>query len=257
VIVSRPAAALVFNGSRLHVWTAIRTLGMLLLILGAACRATGPRPAETIPADDTDVTIVPITHATLQVRHGGDVIDVDPVSGVDYGSLPPATIVLVTDIHDDHFDTRGIGAVMGPHAQVIGPAVIPSPPRTVLMANGDKKKVGAVSIEAVPMYNVGGVTYHIKGRGNGYVIGIGGKRLYIAGDTACTPEMRALAHIDVAFIPMNLPYTMSPADAADCVKSFKPAIVFPYHYSGSSPQEFVDATAGSGVEVRLRNWYGR
>jgi L-ascorbate metabolism protein UlaG (beta-lactamase superfamily) len=226
-------------------------------MLGAACRAAGPQPPETIPADEGDVTIVPITHATLQVRHGSDVIDIDPVSGVDYSSLPLATIVLVTDIHDDHFDARGIGAVLGPNAQVIAPAAISSPPRTVPMANGDKTTIGGVSIEAVPMYNMRGETYHTKGRGNGYVITIGGKRFYIAGDTACTPEMRALEHIDVAFIPMNLPYTMSPAEAAECVKSFKPAIVFPYHYSGSNPQEFVSAMQGSGIEIRLRDWYRR
>jgi L-ascorbate metabolism protein UlaG (beta-lactamase superfamily) len=125
------------------------------------------------------------------------------------------------------------------------------------MANGDKKDVRGVQIEAVPMYNVHGETYHAKGRGNGYIVTIAGKRLYIAGDTACTAEMRALQRIDVAFIPMNLPYTMSPAEAAGCVKSFRPGIVFPYHYSGSNPQEFVSAMQGSGIDVRLRNWYRR
>jgi len=239
-------------------WTRTRIKGLLLmLVVSAACRATGPQPPETITGDDSDVTIVPITHATLQVRHGSDVVDIDPVSGVDYSSLPPATIVLVTDIHEDHFDARGIGAVVGPNAEVVAPAVIPSPPRTVLMTNGDKKDVRGVPIEAVPMYNVHGETYHTKGRGNGYIVTVGRKRLYIAGDTACTPEMRAFTHIDVAFVPMNLPFTMSPAEAADCVKAFKPAIVFPYHYSGSNPQEFVTATQGSGIEVRLRNWYRR
>jgi len=238
-------------------WSSLRPLGLLFLIVSAACRAAGPLPPETIPAEDGDITVVPITHATLQLRHGDDVIDIDPVSGADYSSLPPATIVLVTDIHDDHFDARGIGAVAHPNTAVVGPAVVPSPPRTVVMANGDKKSVGAVSLEAVPMYNTGGGTFHTKGRGNGYIITIGGKRVYLAGDTACTPEMKALTRIDVAFVPMNLPYTMSPTDAADCVKAFRPTIVFPYHYSGSDPQEFVGALQGNGIEVRLRDWYRR
>jgi len=155
----------------------VRIFGILLLIICAACRATGPLPPEVIPADDGDVTIVPITHATLQVRHGTDVIAIDPVAGVDYSSLPPATIILVTDIHDDHFDARGIGAAAAANAEIVGPAVIPSPPRTLLIANGEKKSVGGVSLEAVPMYNVGGGTYHTKGRGNGYIITAGNRRI--------------------------------------------------------------------------------
>jgi L-ascorbate metabolism protein UlaG (beta-lactamase superfamily) len=107
------------------------------------------------------------------------------------------------------------------------------------------------------MYNANGASYHTKGRGNGYIITIGGKRLYVAGDTSCTPEMRALERIDVAFVPMNLPFTMSPAEAAGCVKAFKPRVVFPYHYSGSDPQEFASAMRDSGIEVRVRNWYRR
>jgi L-ascorbate metabolism protein UlaG (beta-lactamase superfamily) len=232
-------------------------LAVLFLTLFTGCRAAGPQPPESIPADDGDITIVPINHATLQLRYGTDAIDIDPVSGVDYSALPPATIVLVTDIHDDHYDARGIGAASGPRVQVVGPAVIPSPPRTVLIANGEKRSVGAISIQAVPMYNVHGETYHLKGRGNGYVVTAGNRRIYIAGDTACTSEMRTLERIDVAFVPMNLPYTMSPAEAADCVKAFRPSIVYPYHYSGSNPQEFVSAMKGSGIDVRLRNWYRR
>ena len=113
------------------------------------------------------------------------------------------------------------------------------------------------------MYNLtpdreSGETFHTKGRGNGYVVTLGGKRLYFAGDTACTPEMKALANIDIAFLPMNLPFTMSPEDAATCAKTFKPKIVYPYHYL--SPDEnattkFESAMKGSGIEIRLRNWY--
>jgi len=132
---------------------------------------------------------------------------------------------------------------------------VPAP--VEVMANGDKKTVAGVAIEAVPMYNLPGpsANYHTKGRGNGYILTLGGKRVYIAGDTACTPEMKALTNIDVAFIPMNLPYTMTPAEAADCAKAFKPKIAIPYHYQGQKPEEFQAALAGTGIEVRLLTWY--
>jgi L-ascorbate metabolism protein UlaG (beta-lactamase superfamily) len=97
--------------------------------------------------------------------------------------------------------------------------------------------------------------FHTKGRGNGYIVTLGGTRMYIAGDTACTPEMKALKNIDVAFIPMNLPYTMTPAEAADCVKVFKPKVAIPYHFQGQKPEDFSSALQGSGVEVRILNWY--
>ena len=131
-----------------------------------------------------------------------------------------------------------------------------------VIANGEKKTVKGIEIEAVPMYNLqrgpsAGQLFHTKGRGNGYVVTLGDKRIYLAGDTECTPEMKALKSIDVAFVPMNLPYTMPPNEAADCVKAFKPKIVYPYHYMGSDLKVFEDALNGSGVEVRVRDWYAR
>ena len=131
-----------------------------------------------------------------------------------------------------------------------------------MIANGETKTINGVSIEAVPMYNLqrgpsAGQLFHTKGRGNGYVVTVGGKRLYFAGDTECVPEMKALKNIDVAFIPMNLPYTMPPSEAAECVKAFKPKIAYPYHYMGSDLKQFEDALKGSGVEVRVRDWYAK
>jgi L-ascorbate metabolism protein UlaG (beta-lactamase superfamily) len=131
-----------------------------------------------------------------------------------------------------------------------------------VIANGETKTINGVSIEAVPMYNLqrgpsAGQLFHTKGRGNGYVVTVGGKRLYFAGDTECVPEMKALKNIDVAFIPMNLPYTMPPSEAAECVKAFKPKIAYPYHYMGSDLKQFEDALKGSGVEVRVRDWYAK
>ena len=137
------------------------------------------------------------------------------------------------------------------------------------LANGETKTIGAWKIEAIPMYNLKrgpseGKLYHDKGRGNGYVITYGGLRIYIAGDTEGVPEMRALKNIDVAFVPMNLPYTMTPEEAADAVKAFEelikvypqsPKVVYPYHSMGSDTKAFEAALAGTGIDVRLRNWY--
>ena len=106
------------------------------------------------------------------------------------------------------------------------------------------------------MYNtIGQEPFHSKGRGNGYVVTLGGKRLYVAGDTACTAEMRALQTIDVAFLPMNLPYTMTPSDAAICALAFKPSIAYAYHYRGQDVNRFAATLARTGIEVRLRDWY--
>jgi L-ascorbate metabolism protein UlaG (beta-lactamase superfamily) len=100
-----------------------------------------------------------------------------------------------------------------------------------------------------------GQLFHDKGRGNGYIVTLGGQRLYFAGDTECTPEMKALKNIDVAFLPMNLPYTMTPAEAAECALAFKPRIAIPYHFMGQKPEEFQAAVNGSGIEVRMLRWY--
>jgi L-ascorbate metabolism protein UlaG (beta-lactamase superfamily) len=217
--------------------------------------------ADTIPAKGGDITIVPINHATLQLSHGGKVIDVDPVPHANFGTLPAADLVLITDIHPDHLDPATIAKVKKASAKVVAPAAVAAKVEgATVIANGERKTVDGVSIEAVPMYNLtrgpaAGQLFHDKGRGNGYIVTLGGKRIYIAGDTECTPEMKALKNIDVAFVPMNLPYTMTPAEAAACVKAFKPAIVYPYHYRGQNLDEFAAPLKGSGIDVRIRDWY--
>ncbi len=218
---------------------------------------------DTIPASGGDITIQPINHATLQVTHAGHVIDVDPVGQADFGTLPPPDIVLVTDIHGDHLDPATVAKLKKPTTTIVAPAAAAAKLEgAIVMKNGETKTVDGVTIEAVPMYNLqrgpsAGQLYHDKGRGNGYIVTLGGKRLYFAGDTECTPEMKALKNIDVAFIPMNLPYTMPPSEAAECVKAFKPKIVYPYHYRGQNLEEFASALKGSGVDVRIRDWYGK
>ena len=221
-----------------------------------------PAP-DRVPAAGGDITIAPITHATFQIAYGGTVIDIDPVAQGNYSGLAAPDLILITDVHGDHLDPATINKLKKATTAVVAPAAAAGQlDHPLVLANGEKKTIGGVEIEAVPMYNLTrgpspGQLYHTKGRGNGYVLTLGGKRIYIAGDTEGTPEMRALQNIDVAFIPMNLPYTMPPIEAADAVKAFKPAIVYPYHYRGSDLHVFEDALKGTGIDVRIRDWYAK
>jgi L-ascorbate metabolism protein UlaG (beta-lactamase superfamily) len=220
-------------------------------------------PSDKIPATGGDITIQPINHATLQITWAGHVITVDPVAQADFTGLAPADLILVTDIHGDHLDPTTIAKVRKASTTIVAPAAAASKlENPVVMANGDTKTVAGISITAVPMYNLtrgpaAGQLFHDKGRGNGYILTLGGKRVYIAGDTEGIPEMRALKNIDVAFVPMNLPYTMTPEEAADAVKAFAPKIVYPYHYRGSDPAVFANALKGTAIDVRLRDWYAK
>jgi L-ascorbate metabolism protein UlaG (beta-lactamase superfamily) len=227
----------------------------------AQATATPGATAAQTASVEGDIRITPITHASLQIEYGGKVIHVDPTSPGDYSAAKQADLILITDIHPDHLDPAAIARIRKAGAPVVAPSAaaekIKSP---TVIANGETKTVAGVRIEALPMYNLQrgpapGQLFHPKGRGNGYILTLGAKRVYIAGDTECTPEMRALKDIDIAFIPMNLPYTMPPSEAAECVKAFKPKVVYPYHYRGQNPEEFKAALKGEPVEVRLLNWY--
>jgi L-ascorbate metabolism protein UlaG (beta-lactamase superfamily) len=228
--------------------------------------ATSPTPAPQTTSPQTaltegDVRITPIMHASLQLEYKDRVIHVDPTSEGNYEGAKQADLILVTDIHQDHLDPAAISRLRKAGAPVVAPsAAAPKIENPTVIANGESKTIAGIQIEAVPMYNLqrgpaAGQLFHTKGRGNGYILTLGNKRVYIAGDTECTPEMRALKNIDIAFIPMNLPYTMPPAEAAECVKAFKPRVVYPYHYRGQNPEEFKAALTGEKIEVRLPNWY--
>jgi L-ascorbate metabolism protein UlaG (beta-lactamase superfamily) len=252
----------------------VPSLAVVVVATAVACRphkmAARPAP-DIVAAAGGDITIAPIAHATVQVEQAGHVILVDPttnagfdgVSGtlrVDYDQLKPPTLVLVTDEHSDHYDRarlQSLKAAGGSPPAIVAPAAVASKvDGAVTIGNGESKVVDGIEIEAVPMYNtVGQEAFHPKGRGNGYVITLGGKRIYFAGDTACTAEMRALKNIDIAFLPMNLPYTMTPTDAAICAVAFKPAIAYAYHYRGQDANRFATTLVGTGIEVRLRDWY--
>ena len=235
---------------------------MKYLLLAICCAAAVGAPAtEEFKTSAGVLKITPIQHGSLTLEAGGQVIEVDPaVSGFgaapDFSKVPRADLVLITDIHDDHLDVASLAKVRKQGTTVVIPgAASGKVPDGVIMKNGETKKFGAWTIEAIPMYNLKNGPYHDKGRGNGYIVTYGGLRVYIAGDTEGIPEMRALKNIDVAFIPMILPYTMSPAEAADAVKAFRPKVVYPYHYGESDLKVFDAALKGTGIEVRLRNWY--
>ena len=234
-------------------WVALVAAFLALSLIAA-------RTTEQFSTSAGPLKITTVMHAGFAVEAGGQVVIVDPAQG-SWDGIPQADIILITDVHGDHLNPSMIAKVKKPSGSVIAPpAVAASVPKVLLLANGQNKSLGPWTVEAVPMYNMKrgpseGKYYHDKGRGNGYILTYGGFRVYIAGDTEGTPEMRALKNIDVAFIPMNLPYTMTPEEAADAVKAFHPKAVYPYHYMGSDPKVFAAALAGTGIDVRLRNWY--
>ncbi len=238
------------------------TTALSLAAVSIAAQSTAPKP-DTLAAASGDITIAPLNHATLELTWNNHVILVDPTGQANYAGLSAPDIILITDIHGDHLDPATITKVRKASTKIVAPAAAASKLESpIVMANGETKIVDTISIEAIPMYNItrgpaAGQLFHDKGRGNGYVLTLGGKRIYIAGDTENIPEMRALKNIDVAFVPMNLPYTMTEGEAADAVKAFAPKIVYPYHYRGSDPAKFAALVGTGKIDVRLRDWYGK
>ena len=230
----------------------------LIAVVSTALFAAAPEEFSTSAGT---LQIIPIQHASLMVKAGGKVLYVDPAQGA-YDSLPQADYILITDIHGDHMAPTVVDKLKQASTQIVAPkAVAGKFPGALVMANGDTRTVGPFKVEATPMYNLkpaaDGQIYHEKGRGNGYIVTYGGKRFYFAGDTEGTPEMRSLKNIDVAFIPMNLPYTMTPLAAAEAVRAFHPGVVYPYHYRGQDTKIFAKALEGTGIDVRLRDWYAK
>jgi L-ascorbate metabolism protein UlaG (beta-lactamase superfamily) len=239
------------------------------LLVGAALFAAGvfsavaqpARPTQTFQTSTGPVKITPIFHASTLIEAGGKAIYVDPAKPSDFTGLPPADLILISDIHADHMDPAAVSAVSKSGTEIIAPAAVAQTITTAKkLANGEKTTWDTWTIEAVPRYNLtrgpeAGTLYHDKGRGNGYVLSYGGKRFYFSGDTEAIPEMRALKNIDVAFVCMNLPYTMPPEEAADGVLAFHPKIVIPYHFRQSDLSVFQKKLDGSGIEVRILDWY--
>lgn len=201
-----------------------------------------------------------IGHGTLMFRYGDMFIHIDPVSReADYSEMPDADLILITHEHGDHLDPGAIQEISKEGTRIIcNESSASALDDCTIMANGDKIELFAdLSIEAVPAYNIENVRspgnpFHPKGNGNGYILDIGGKRVYVAGDTENIPEMKEFRDIDIAFLPMNLPYTMSPEMAADAALMFKPAILYPYHFGSTNTDELIELLKGTGIDVRIR-----
>jgi L-ascorbate metabolism protein UlaG (beta-lactamase superfamily) len=234
---------------------------LLFFVLVFATQAGAQSEVQTFDTSAGPVKITPIVHASLLIEAAGKAIYLDPAKPGNFTGLPPADLILITDIHPDHMDPSSIAAITKSGTQIMAPpAVVKTVTSASSISNGETKTWGGWTIEAIPMYNLKrgpspGTLYHDKGRGNGYVLTYGGKRFYFSGDTEGIPEMRALKNIDVAFVCMNLPYTMPPDEAADAVKAFHPKIVIPYHYRGSDLSVFEKGLQGTGIEVRILDWY--
>ncbi len=218
----------------------------------------------------TTVTVTPIEHASLVLTWDDKTIYADPIGNASlYAGQQEPDLILITHEHGDHFSTSTLLALVATSTKLIVPQSVADQlpvglkERAIILKNGDVIQELGLSIQAIPAYNIRpeAMQYHPQGRDNGYVLEGGDTRVYIAGDTEGTPEMRALQDIDIAFIPMNLPYTMSIGDAADAVLAFKPAKVYPYHYRGveglSDVEKFKQlvAAGNSSIEVVLANWY--
>lgn len=236
-------------------------LSFLCGMVSLSSWAQASRQTQTFATSAGEVKITPIYHASLLIEAGGKNIYVDPAKPANFSGLPPADLILITDIHGDHMDANSISQISKQGTEIVAPpAVVKTITSAQPISNGETKTWNGWSIEAIPMYNIKrgpapGTLYHPKGRGNGYVLTYGGKRFYFSGDTENIPEMRALKNIDVAFVCMNLPYTMPPDEAAEAVKAFHPKIVIPYHYRGSDLNVFKNDLQGTGIEVRLLDWY--
>jgi L-ascorbate metabolism protein UlaG (beta-lactamase superfamily) len=211
------------------------------------------------PAGDLKITF--IGHGTLMFNFGGKIIHVDPYSTLaDYNILPKADLILVTHEHRDHLDLKALNMLRTEKTVVVLTETCAKQLQGgIVMMNGDVKTVGGLKIEAVPAYNIvhkrdTGQPFHPRGVGNGYIITFGDKRVYVAGDTENVPEMKDLKKIDIAFLPMNLPYTMTPEMVAEAAKAFKPKILYPYHFGETDTSKLVNLLKGTPeIEVRIRN----
>lgn len=246
-------------------------ISFLIIIFSGVVLAQRPS-ADAVATNKGSFTIQPLNHATMAFAWQGKTIYIDPNGGAKtFEGVAVPDLILITDIHGDHFNPETLGAINTSKATLVVPQAVADKlsddlkKKAVVLANGQTKTIMDISIMAVPMYNLpeSAETRHPKGRGNGYVLTFGNKKVYISGDTSGIPEMRSLKDIDVAFVCMNLPYTMDISEASKAVLDFKPKVVYPYHYRGqnglSDTQAFKKLVndKNSSIEVRLRDWYAQ
>ncbi|NVO31010.1 MBL fold metallo-hydrolase [Hymenobacter lapidiphilus] len=255
--------------------TFLLTAALAVFAVQAQAQMAAPAAAPLAAADQIatkkgPITVQPITHGSVVFTWNGKTIYVDPYGGAEaYAGLAAPDVILITDIHGDHLDPKTLaGLSVGKALMIVPKAVAEKLPaeyqaQVRILNNGQRLDTLDMSVSAVAMYNLpeAADSRHTKGRGNGYVLNLGGKNVYLSGDTEDIAEMRALKKIDVAFVCMNLPYTMDVDQAAQGVLAFKPGIVYPYHYRGQDGLSDVDSfkktvnTANKKIDVRLRNWY--
>lgn len=225
---------------------------------------------DIYPTKKGNLSVQPILHGTLTFEWNEQSIYIDPYDSAEvFEGLPPASLILITDIHGDHLNQKTLDALETKNSIFIVPQAVADKisesyhDRLIILNNGEKTTKLDIKIEAIPMYNLpeDDGSKHTKGRGNGYILDFAGTKIYISGDTEDIQEMRDLKKIDIAFVCMNLPYTMDINQAADAVLDFKPKVVYPYHYRGKP--DFSDTEAfkelvnkgNSNIIVKLRNWY--
>ncbi len=236
--------------------------GFGVSFLATAARAQEQTMGDTIATSAGDLVIHPVDHASLVLEWDGQAIYVDPVGGAAlYEAFPAPAAILITHGHGDHFDVPTLEAIAGDAPLITSQEVFDKLPEALkanatALANGDDGTILDIPIRAIAAHNTSEdrMNYHPVGVGNGYVLSFADKDIYIAGDTEPTEDMLALTGIAVAFLPMNLPYTMTPEQAVEAINTFKPAIVYPYHY-GDSDLGPLETDVDEGIEVRLRNWY--
>jgi len=233
----------------------------LLVLLAAQVIAQPVLQRDTIRTSSGDVVITFIGHGTLMMQYDGKTIHIDPWGRLaDYGNLPKADLVLITHHHPDHLDKAAIEKISTEKTVLLMTATcLREVGKGIALANGESKVTAGITVEAVPAYNIvhkrpDGTPFHPKGEGNGYLLTFGKTRIYVAGDTENTPEMKGLKKIDVAFLPMNLPYTMTPEMVADAAKAFRPKILYPYHYGETDTKALLALLKGvGGMEIRIRD----
>jgi len=234
---------------------------MIIFVLSNFTMAQKHFQTDTIPTSSGNLMITFLGHASLMFTFDSTVVHVDPYSKVaDYSALPDADLVLITHHHQDHFDTDALNQALKQGTVIIGSQTVAGSVKdAIVMKNGDSKTIKGVKINAVPAYNIvhkrdDGQPFHPKGEGNGYIITIKGKKIYIAGDTENIPEMKQFKGIDIAFLPVNLPYTMTPEMAADAARAVRPKIFYPYHFGDTEISRLTELLRNDkDIEVRVRD----
>jgi len=235
------------------------SLNLYLIMSSSTLFSQGIPDHDIIKDDGKEIGLWFVGHASLYLTYGDMVIHVDPVAQEgDYSKLPKADLILVTHDHYDHLDLKAISLIKKPGTKIVCNITSASQlTGAIVMKNGENSEVLSVRIEAVPAYNIKhmrapGKPYHPKGEGNGYIITLGKTRIYFAGDTENIPEMANLKNIDIAFLPMNLPYTMEPWMVADCLTKFHTRILYPYHFGSTDTSLLLPLVDTTKTEVRIR-----